>query len=251
MSIEQELAALIGDLPDGLSEGVALGTGLADGYDFYESPVGTVVVTFNPVGVSGIDLADTDFASRFEGRTGRRLLRAEPPKAWARYVPWAIEAGTPGKVPVDLRATTPFQERVLRVTASIPKGEVRSYSWLAKEANHPSAVRAAGSAVARNPIPLMIPCHRVVRSDGHIGNYSLGGPEFKVQLLDYEGADADWLERLAARGVRYRANTSTGIFCHPTCHAIRRSKPQNVVDLRDITQAQAAGYKPCLLCRPA
>lgn len=251
MSIERELSTLVGELPRGLSEGVALGTGLADGYDFYDSPVGTVVVTFNPIGVSGVDLADTDFAQRFEKRTGRRLFRAEPPRVWARHLPDAIEAGTPGKVPVDLRAATPFQERVLRVTAGIPKGEVRSYAWLAKEAERPGAVRAAGSAVARNPIPLMIPCHRVIRADGHIGNYSLGGPQNKVLLLDHEGAGAGWLERLAAQGVRFRANRSTGIFCHPTCRAIRGSKPANVVDLRDVTQARAAGYKPCRLCRPA
>ena len=145
MSIERDLAGLIGDLPEGLTEGVALGTGLADGYDFYQSPVGTVVVTFNPVGVSGIDLAESDFVTRFQGRTGRQLFRAEAPRAWARHLPAALEAGTPGKVPVDLRATTPFQQQVLRVTAGIPKGEVRSYSWLAKEARRPAAVRAAGS----------------------------------------------------------------------------------------------------------
>lgn len=250
MSIERELAGLVGELPEALSDGVALGTGIADGYDLYESAVGTVAVTFNPVGVSGVDLADTDFAHRFETRTGRRLLRAEAPKAWARHIPAAIEAGTPGKVPVDLRTTTPFQEKVLRVTAAIPKGEVRSYAWLAKEAERPAAVRAAGSAVARNPLPLMIPCHRVVRSDGHLGNYSLGGPENKVTLLEHEGAGSRWLERLASSGVRFQANKSTGVFCHPTCRAIRRSKPTNVVDLRDVAEAQEAGFRPCLLCRP-
>lgn len=250
MSIERELAGLVGELPDGMSEGVALGTGLADGFDLYDSAVGAVVVIFNPIGVSGVDLADTDFTSRFGERTGRRLLRAEAPKAWGRHIPEALEAGTPGKVPVDLRSVTPFQEKVLRITAGIPKGEVRPYAWLAKEAERPGAVRAAGSAVARNPLPLMIPCHRVVRSDGHIGNYSLGGPHNKVALLDHEGASAEWLEDLASSGVRFRANSGTGIYCHPTCRAIRRSKPSNVVDLRDVAEARSAGFKPCLLCRP-
>lgn len=250
MSIERELAGLTGDLPERVSEGVALGTGLADGYDIYESAVGAVVVIFNPTGVSGVDLADTDFAARFRNRTGRRLLRAEAPQAWARHIPDAIEAGTPGKVPVDLRSVTPFQEKVLRITAGIPKGEVRPYAWLAKEAQSPGAVRAAGSAVARNPLPLMIPCHRVVRSDGHIGNYSLGGPGNKVALLDHEGAGAEWLERLASTGVRFRANRSTGIYCHPTCRAIRGSKASNVIDLRDIAAAEAGGFRPCLVCRP-
>jgi O-6-methylguanine DNA methyltransferase len=247
MSLERELAALIGELPAGISEGVALGTGLADGYDFYESPLGMVVVTFNLRGVSGLGLAEGEWQQRFLSRTGRGLFRAEPPKSWARHIPAAIEAGRPGKVPVDLRSVSPFHQRVLRATAGIPRGEVRSYAWLAKEAGNPAAVRAAGSAVARNPIPLMIPCHRVVRSDGHLGNYSLGRPENKLILLNHEGADPGWLEDLARRGVRYRANVTTGIYCHPTCRSIRRSKPENVIDLREPIE----GFRPCEVCRPA
>ena len=251
MSIESELAALIGQPPEGLTQGVALGTGVADGYDLYPSAVGTVVVTFNPRGVSGIDLADTDFVDRFTRRTGRALFRAEAPRAWAGHLPGAIEAGTPGKVPVDLRAITPFQGSILRVTAGIPRGEVRPYAWLAKEVARPSAVRAAGSAVARNPIPLMIPCHRVVRSDGHMGNYSLGGPQVKLRLLEYEGAEPGRLEDLANHQVRVQGNASTGIFCHPTCRAIRRSQTSSVIDFRSVDEAESAGFRACRLCRPA
>lgn len=250
MSIESELAALIGPPPEGINEGVALGTGVADGYDLYPSAVGTVVVAFNPNGVSAIDLADTDFVDRFTRRTGRTLIRAEAPSAWGRHLPEAIEAGTPGKVPVDLRAVTPFQASVLRSTARIPRGEVRPYAWLAKEVSRPSAVRAAGSAVARNPIPLMIPCHRVVRSDGHIGNYSLGGPENKLRLLEHEGAEPGRLEQLADHRVRVQGNTTTGIFCHPTCRAIRRSMASNVIDFRSAGEAEQAGFRGCQLCRP-
>ncbi|HEX6148007.1 MAG TPA: hypothetical protein VF083_14620, partial [Acidimicrobiia bacterium] len=117
-------------LPDGISEGVALGTGLADGYDLYTSPLGEVVVTFNIEGVSSVDLASAGFEDRFAERHGRRLFRAEPPSAWGKHIPEAVEAGTPGRLPVDLRARTPFQARVLRIAATIPKGEVRPYGWL-------------------------------------------------------------------------------------------------------------------------
>lgn len=251
MNIESELATLVGPSPEGLSEGVALGIGAADGYDLYPSAVGTVVVAFNPDGVSAIDLADSDFVDRFTRRTGRTLIRAEAPRAWARHLPGAIEAGTPGQVPVDLRTVTPFQANILRVTAGIPRGEVRPYAWLAKEVSRPSAVRAAGSAVARNPIPLMIPCHRVVRSDGRMGNYSLGGPEVKLRLLEHEGAEPGRLERLADHQIRVQGNTSTRIFCHPTCRAIRRSQSSNVIDFRSATEAESAGFRACHLCRPA
>ena len=241
MSIERALESLIGPLPDGVSEGVALGTGLAEGYDLYESAVGEVVVTFNPEGVSSVDLADDDFVDRFVSRFGRRLLRAEAPRNWARHIPEAIEAGTPGKLPVDLRSVTPFREEVLRITASIPKGEVRAYSWVAAEVHRPKAVRAVGSAVANNPIPLIIPCHRVVRADGSLGKYSLGGPHNKRLLLAEEGADPNWLDVLAAEGVRVMGNRTTKIACHPTCRHARSSKPENLVVFASLEAAEAAG----------
>jgi O-6-methylguanine DNA methyltransferase len=187
MTIESKLSGLIGEMPSGVSEGVALGTGLAEGFDFYDSAIGLVVVIFNPEGVSSLDIAD-GYEERYAQRFSKPLIRAYAPSAWRSHIQEAIERGTPGKVPVDLRAVTEFQRQVLRMTATIPKGEVRPYGWVAREVDRPRAVRAVGSAVARNPIPLIIPCHRVVRSDGHIGNYSLGGPHNKIDLLEHEGA---------------------------------------------------------------
>ena len=132
-----------------------MGTGLADGFDIYPTAIGDVIVTFNPDGVSSVDIADTEFGGRFESRLDRQLIRAEAPKAWARHITQALEEGTPGQLPVDLRSVTPFQRDVLETTATIPKGEVRPYAWLAAEVDRPKAVRAAGSAVASNPIPLI------------------------------------------------------------------------------------------------
>ena len=250
MNIESALARLIGELPEGTTEAVALGTGLADGFDYYDSAIGTVAVTFNPEGVSSVDVADVGFEERFGERFGRTLIRAEAPSAWSRYIPDSLEAGRPGKLPVDLRSVTPFQADVLRHTATIPKGEVRPYAWVAHEVDRPRAVRAVGSAVARNPIPLIIPCHRVVRADGHIGNYSLGGPHNKHDLLEHEGARPERLERLASSHVRLQGNASTAIYCHPTCHAITRSKSANVIDFHSRDEAEASGFRACELCRP-
>lgn len=249
MSIEKQLEDLVGGLPAGMSENVALGTGLAVGYDVYDSAIGTVAVAFGMDGVSSLDTVD-GFEERFTARFGRPLVRAEAPSAWAGRIPEAIERGSPGNLPVDLAAVTDFQASVLRATATIPKGEVRPYGWVAKEVSRPKAVRAVGSAVARNPIPLIIPCHRVVRTDGHIGNYSLGGPHNKLELLTHEGAAPERLEDLAARHIRVQGNTSTGIFCHPTCAAIRRSKPSNVVGFHSGNEATQAGFRPCKVCRP-
>lgn len=249
MSMESSLELLMGRLPTGLSENVALGTGLADGYDFYDSAIGQVIVTFNPKGVSSVDIAD-GFEDRYSERFGRPLIRAEAPSGWRRHIPEALDRGTPGRLPVDLRSVTEFQKEVLLKTATIPRGEVRPYGWVAYEIERPKAARAVGSAVARNPIPLIIPCHRVVRTDGHIGDYSLGGPHNKIDLLEHEGARPDELEALASQHVRVRGNSSTGIFCNPTCAAIRRSKESNVVDFRSAAEAGDSGYRPCKLCRP-
>lgn len=250
MSIEDRLSGLAGGLPEGISEGVALGTGLADGYDLYPSPLGEVVVTFNVEGVSSVDLATTGYERRFATRHGRGLLRAEPPIDWARHIPEAMEAGTPGRLPVDLRSRTPFEVKVLRIAASIPRGEVRPYGWLAREADRPDAARAVGSTMARNPIPLIIPCHRVVRSDGHLGEYSLGGPHNKVGLLSHEGVDLGHLVELAEHHVRVQGDPSTGVYCLPSCHVIRGSGQWNVMDFKSTSAARSAGFEPCPECRP-
>ena len=94
---------------------------------------------------------------------------------------------------VDLSWLRPFHRRVLEKTAEIPRGEVRPYSWIAREIGSPGATRAVGTALGRNPIPFIIPCHRVVRADGSLGEYSGGGPEVKQRILAYEGVPRERL----------------------------------------------------------
>lgn len=86
---------------------------------------------------------------------------------------------------VDKSIVSPFQMRVLVAERSIPRGMAASYSWLARTAGS-NAIRAAGSALARNPWPFVIPCHRTIRMDRTIGNYQ-GGSEMKRRLLEMEG----------------------------------------------------------------
>jgi methylated-DNA-[protein]-cysteine S-methyltransferase len=81
----------------------------------------------------------------------------------------------------------PFMRGVLRETARVPFGATRTYGEVAAKAGHPGAHRAAGTALGHNPIPIVVPCHRVIRSGGVLGNYG-GGPEMKEYLLRLEGA---------------------------------------------------------------
>ncbi len=87
--------------------------------------------------------------------------------------------------PCDLDRLPSFTRTVLKITAQIPYGEIRSYRWVAERLRKPKAMRAVGNALARNPIPIIIPCHRVVRSDGTLGGYALG-LHWKRRLLDLE-----------------------------------------------------------------
>ncbi|MGE0047788.1 MAG: methylated-DNA--[protein]-cysteine S-methyltransferase [Acidithiobacillus sp.] len=89
--------------------------------------------------------------------------------------------------PLLFPSHTPFQRQVLKKLQEIPRGEVRSYGWLAKRLEHPRASRAVGNALAWNPFPFVIPCHRVIRADGRLGKYSGGGDNMKARLLAYEG----------------------------------------------------------------
>ena len=88
---------------------------------------------------------------------------------------------------LDLSGATSFQRRVWQQTRLIPYGETRSYLWIAQQINQPAAARAVGQALGRNPLPIIIPCHRVVTSDGSLGGFS-GGLEMKRYLLGLETA---------------------------------------------------------------
>lgn len=84
-----------------------------------------------------------------------------------------------------------FKDRVLDLTSKIPEGKVTTYKKLAQGLGKPKAYRAVGNALAKNPDPIEIPCHRVVKSDGKVGNYTGGGSEKKTKLLRQEGVEIE------------------------------------------------------------
>jgi O-6-methylguanine DNA methyltransferase len=243
----KELARLREKAPPTVLPAVLVRTGVAYGSVVRPSAVGDVLVVYGTTGVVMVDLA----AEARQWRLGRQVVEHVPDAATLKKIDAALDAGCPGSLTIDLAAVTPFQAEVLRKVAEIPKGEVRPYSWVAKEVGRPKAVRAVGTAVASNPIPLIVPCHRVVRSDGHIGNYSLGGPHNKRTLLAAEGLQPDAIEAAATRGVRFVGSDTTRIYCHPTCRDAKRITAKHAVELRSVLEAEAAGFRPCLRCRPA
>ena len=117
----------------------------------------------------------------------RRDVRAYP-HLFRQLAAYVAGHPTPLDVPVVLDTLTPFQRRVLEACRSIPFGQVRTYRDLADHMGSPAACRAVGAALARNPVPLVVPCHRVVRTDGTLGGFSApGGLGLKRRLLAHEG----------------------------------------------------------------
>ncbi|MUN37549.1 methylated-DNA--[protein]-cysteine S-methyltransferase [Actinomadura litoris] len=236
------LAGLAADAPAGLLDRIAARRVSVPG------PLEDLQVAFTDHGVAflraGMD--EPAFTAAFRARFARPLLPADRPPAG--LVP-ALRTGRLAGLPLDLRGLTDFEAAVLRATATIPRGQTRPYAWVARQAGSPRAVRAAGSALGRNPVPLLIPCHRVTRSDGAVGDYVFGA-EAKARLLRAENVDLDEAAALAARGIRLVGSDTTGVVCYPTCADARRITPAHRHGFRGLPAALAAGYRPCLHCRP-
>lgn len=239
--------------PEGLLTRVLISTGTGYWYAQAPSPLGPVLVGHGPHGIAAVRLA-ADGAGAFEAWFRAEqgvVIRPEPRLPDEVLVSFEARlAGQRRTIHLDLGGRTPFQQSVLHAAVTIPRGQVRSYAWVAREIGHPAAVRAVGTALAHNPVPLAVPCHRVVTSDLHLGRYSCGGPEQKRRALAYEGLDVDRLERLAGAGVRFLGSDSTHVFCTPACADAVRIRPRHEVSFRSAAEALAAGYHPCDHCRP-
>ena len=141
-------------------------------------------------------------------------------------------------VPVDLSGTPEFQGRVLAAARQIPYGEIRSYAALAQAVGHPRAARAVGNALGANPVPIIVPCHRIIRGDGTWGHYAFG-PGMKTALLT--------LERSTPTLV---GSSSTGIVCRHGCAHEQRIGESRRIVFASIADATSVGYRPCRVCRP-
>lgn len=247
--LTQQLGRLRTSAPSGLTDRILEATGTNNRYTVVDGPLGPLAVFFNERGVTGC--APTEHLDDFLDRhsMGGAIEVDELPRALAGRVNRALASGKLKDLPVDLSDLSAFQQTVLQTTATIPPGEIRPYGWIAREIGKPGAVRAVGSALNKNPIPILIPCHRVSKSDGHIGNYAYG-PHMKRALLAAEGLDPDHVESLADRRVRYTGSDTTNIYCHPSCHAAQRTMERHTVEFSSAAEAEDRGYRPCKLCRP-
>ena len=227
--------------------------GVGDAYGRLDTPIGPAFIAYNARGVSVVMLRVTapEFERAFRSRFARPIRRAkEIPSTLVTQLTRHLRAAGRSSLRFDLRGLSEFERAVLRKALEIPRGEVRPYAWIAREIGRPRAVRAVGTVLAQNPIPVLIPCHRVVRSDGSIGNYGYGS-ETKRAVLAAEGVDVKTLETLARTGVHYYGSDTTRIYCFPSCRHARRVSDRHRVFFHSHAEAAAAGYRPCRVCRPA
>jgi O-6-methylguanine DNA methyltransferase len=150
--------------------------------------------------------------------------------------------------PVDLSLVeSDFQRRAYTYLRKVPAGAVITYQGLAAIVGNPDAQRAIGTSMATNPIPIFVPCHRVIKSNGTIGNYG-GGVDNKIKLLRAEGFEVGRDLRLPSRAVM--GHRHTRIFCRPDCSAARRADPDNALIYADSRHARHEGLRACKLCKP-
>jgi methylated-DNA-[protein]-cysteine S-methyltransferase len=150
---------------------------------------------------------------------------------------------------VDLTLVgNPFQKKVLDKLQAVPRGAVISYQTLGAAVGSASSARAVGNALHNNPVPIYVPCHRVVSSDGRIGGYG-GGTGRKLQLLRSEGfALADAAVRVPENVVW--GHRRTRIYCRASCRAAARAGRGRMFVFADHKTARQAGLRPCKICQP-
>ena len=224
----------------------------ADRFAAVETDLGRLWVGFNARGITLIDPGGTGerlFLRSYAKRIGRTALQDELPPSFERAIHLAVAGKARRDVCVDLSGLSSFQKAVLDILRKIPRGEVRPYEWLAREAGRPRAVRAVGNTMAHNPVPLLLPCHRVVPASGGIGKYAFGSA-MKRTLLEREGVPLEQMEQYTRSGVRYVGCRSTGIYCYPSCRDARRVKAGNRVPFGGVREAMRQGFRPCGHCRP-
>ncbi len=217
----------------------------------FRSPLGPLLIAEGPRGLVMVHYMDSgDTAGQLE-KLRQKFDPIKDPQAVEPVVGEIrrLLEGDTGALTrrVDLSLVdSDFRREALRRLCEVPSGSVVTYQALAAAAGAPNAQRAVGSAMATNPIPVYVPCHRVVRSDYLVGNYG-GGPGRKIKLLRAEGFEIDSQNLLHV----VFGHRGTGIYCRPECHAAQRANRSKLLMFADAPHARQAGMRPCKLCRPA
>ena len=225
----------------------------------FDSPLGPLLIARSEEGVSLIEYLDDTrggVRSRFAREAGLELVEdgAEIEALYRDVLDYLDGTRTRLDWPLDLRlARSDFERAVLRATAAVPYGAVTSYTGIADEIGQRTAVRAVAQALRHNPVPIVVPCHRIVGANGDLTGYAGHRLGLKERLLAVEGVPSQHgaIAPRVARGrlYHYEANEAHE-YCLPTCGDIARRPIGRVTLYASRERAEARGLVPCTSCRP-
>jgi methylated-DNA-[protein]-cysteine S-methyltransferase len=224
-------------------------------YGLFSSPIGPVLIARSELGVSMVEYLESESAApaRLARLAGEDAVEnpAEVEPFYRELLEYLAGRRTRLDWALDLRwARSDFQRRVLEATTRLPYGAVTSYGFIARELGAPSATRAVAQALRWNPIPIAIPCHRVIGGTGGLTGYAGDKIPLKQRLLGLEGVPVAGEERQVVRQAMYARYLADGAYCVPTCGSLATT-PLNVLTLYGSRGgAEAAGLAPCSDCRP-
>lgn len=189
-AVRQSRAASV---PKSANADVLANLGMAIAYVRVPTKIGDAFVSYGRDGVDGVRLVESDaaFVKWHEKRFKAAPIRGtKPPADVVDKFKRGLAGDRGARVALDLGSLTEFQRLVLEKTSEIARGQVRTYAWLANELKRPRSALAVRTTLANNPVPLLVPCHRVVAGDDAIGEYVFG-PAIKKKLLALEGVKFD------------------------------------------------------------
>jgi methylated-DNA-[protein]-cysteine S-methyltransferase len=216
------------------------------------SPVGRLFIAEGPRGILAINFMDGKGLEPLEAMRGKFDIVED--QAAADRIGDEIRRFIAGdrtalKHEIDLSLVeSDFKRRALTKLCKVPLGSVITYQGLASAIGAPDGQRAIGNAMGSNPVPIYVPCHRVIKSDLSIGNYG-GGVARKLKLLRAEGFAVGKDLRVPARAVM--GHQRTHIYCRPECSAAQRANVGRCYIYADSERARSAGLRACKICHPA
>ena len=224
----------------------------------WDSPIGPLLIAKSEQGVVLVEYLDSvrgAAASRALRRAGVEIIEdvTETETFYQQILEYLAGERTRLGWPLDLRlASSDFQREVLHATAALPYGAVTSYARLAREIGRPTATRAVAQALRHNPLPLVVPCHRVVGGTGALTGYAGDKLELKERLLALEGvpvAHTHREPRITRDAMYVRADHDTE-YCVPTCGSLSTLPLWRLTLFATRERAESSGLAPCSSCRP-
>jgi methylated-DNA-[protein]-cysteine S-methyltransferase len=227
-------------------------------YGIVPSPLGNILVARSEQGVSLVEYlgdATTLAASRLRELTDVETVENSAEIARLRDDLLDFLGGRRRDLGwrLDLRlAGSDFSRAVLKEASAIPFGAVTSYASIARRVGKPDAVRAVAQALRRNPLPIVVPCHRVVGSSGRLTGYAGDKLGLKRQLLDVEGVRTQPVSRdfRVARETMYVRAGDDRAYCLPTCGDLSSHSLADLTLIASRQSVEALGLEPCSDCRP-